>query len=79
MRKKKPSKPNPNANQSGAGKLGKWLFEDDGPTMRDLDKNNYSCCTLHGHKTDAVHSGMYMPVPHDHEAWQVGKDAKINS
>ena len=33
MRKKKPSKSNPTAIQSGAGKLGKWLFEDVGPTM----------------------------------------------
>ena len=22
---------------------------------------------------------MYMPAPHDHEEWQAGKDAKLNS
>ena len=33
-RKKTPGKSNPAATQSGAGKLGKWLFEDVGPTMR---------------------------------------------
>ena len=78
MRKKKPSKPNPAANQSGVRKLGKWLFEDVGPTMRGPDKKNYAWCPLHGCKTDRVHSSMYMPETHDHEEWQAGKDAKIN-
>ena len=65
-RKKKPSKSNPAATQSGAGKLGKWLFEDVGPTMSGPDKKNYAWCHLHGRKMDGVHSGMYMPAPHDH-------------
>ena len=77
--KKKPSKSNPAATQSGAGKLSKWLFEDVGPTMRGPDKKNYAWCHIHGRKTDGVHSGMYMPVPHDHEAWKAAKDAKQNS
>ena len=42
MRKKKPSKPKPTANQSGAGKLGKWLFEDVRPTLRGPDKKYYA-------------------------------------
>ena len=66
-RKKKPSNPKPAANKSGAGKLGKWLFEDVGPTLSGPDKNNYAWCPLHGHNTDRVHSGMYMPSPHDHK------------
>ena len=78
-RKKKPSKPNPAANPSGAGKLGKWLFEDVGPTLCDPDKKNYAWCPLHGHKTEGLHNGMYMPASHNHEAWQAGKDAKLNS
>ena len=78
-RKKNPSKPNPASNQSGAGKLGKWLFKDFGPTMRGPNKKNYAWCPLRGCKTDEVHSGMYMPAPHDHESWQAGKDAKLNS
>ena len=78
-RKKKPSNSNPAATQSGAGKLGKWLFEDVGPTIRGPDKKNYAWCPLHGRKTDGVHSGMYMPAPHNHKAWQAVKDAKLNS
>ena len=78
-RKKKPNKPNPAANQSGAGKLGKWLFEYFGPTMRGPDKTNYAWCPLHGRKIDGVHSSMYMLAPHDPEAWQAGKYAKLNS
>ena len=73
-RKKKSRKSNPAATQSGAGKLGKWLFEDVGPTMRVPKNKNYEWCPLHGRKTDGVHSGMYMPVPHNHEAWKAGKD-----
>ena len=76
--KKNPSKSNPAATQNGAGKLSKWLFEDVGPTMRGPEKKNYAWCPLHGRKTDGVHSGMYMPAPHDHRAWKAGKDAKIN-
>ena len=53
-RRKKPSKPKPAANQSGAGNLGKWLFEAE-------------WCPLHGRETDGVHRGMYMSMPHDHE------------
>ena len=41
-RKKKPSKSNPAATQSRAGKLGKWLFEDVGPTMRGPNNKNYA-------------------------------------
>ena len=78
-RKKKPSKSNPAATQIGAMKLGKWLFEDVGPSMRGPDMKNYASCPLHRRKTDGVHSSMYMPAPHDHEAWQAGKDAKLNS
>ena len=77
-RKKKPSKSNPAATQRGARKLGRWIFEDVGPTMRGPDKKNYAWCPLHGHKTDGVHNGMYMPAPHNHEVWQAGKDAKLN-
>ena len=66
-RKKKPRNSNPAANQSGDGKLGKWLFEDVRPTLRGPDKKNYAWCPLNGRKTDGVHSGMYMPAPHDHE------------
>ena len=77
-RKKKPSKSNPAATQSGAGKLSKWLFENVGPTMHGPDKNNYAGCHIHGRKTDGVHSGMYMPAPHNHEAWKAAKDAKQN-
>ena len=77
-RKKNPSKSNPAATQSGAGKLSKWLFEDVGPTMRGPDKKNYAWCHLRGRKTDGVHSGMYTPAPHDHEAWKAAKDAKQN-
>ena len=77
--KKKPSKSNPAATQSGARKIGKWLFEDVVPTMRGPDKKNYAWCPLHGRKTDGVHSGMYMPAPHNHKAWQAVKDAKLNS
>ena len=77
-RKKNPSKPNPSANQGGAGNLGKWIFKDFGPTLRGPDKNNYAWCPIHGRKTDGVHSGMYMPAPHDHEEWQARKDAKLN-
>ena len=65
--KKKPRNPNPTANQSGTRKLGKWLFKDVGPTLRGPDKKNYALCPLHGRKTDGVHSGMYMPAPHDHK------------
>ena len=43
------------------------------------DKENYTWCHLHGRKTDGLHSGMYMPAPHNHEAWQAGKDTKQNS
>ena len=68
-RKKKPSKSNPAATQSRAGKIGKWLFEDFGPTMRGPDKKNYAWCYLHGRKTGGLHSGMYMPAPYKHEAW----------
>ena len=75
-RKKMPSKPNPTATQSGAGKLGTWLFKDSRPTMRGPDKKNHAWCHLHGCKTDGVHSGMYMPAPHDHGAWKAAKDAK---
>ena len=64
MHKKNTSKPNPAANQSGAGKLIKWLFEDIGPTLRGPDKKNYSWYPLHGRKTYRVRSSMYMPVPH---------------
>ena len=39
-RKKNPIKSNPDATQSGAGKLGKWIFEDVGTTMRGPDKKN---------------------------------------
>ena len=39
-RKKKPRNPNPDANQSGAGNIGKWLFEDVGPKLRSPDKKN---------------------------------------
>ena len=77
-RNKKPRKPNPAANQSGDGKLGKWIFEDFGPTLRVPDKKNYAWCPIHERKTDGVHSGMYMPAPHDHEEWKAGKDAKLN-
>ena len=77
-RKKKPSKPNPAANQSGARKLGKWLFEDVGPTLHGPDKKNYAWFPLYGRKIDGVHSGMYMPAPHDHKEWQAGKDANLN-
>ena len=77
-RKNKPSKPNPSANQSGSGKLGKWLFEDFGPTLRGPDKKNYAWRPLYGRKTDRVHSGMYMPAPHDNKEWQTSKDAKLN-
>ena len=66
-RRKNPSKPKPAANHSGAGKLGKWLFEDVGPTLRGLDKKNYAWCPIHKHKTYRVHSGMYMPAPHDNK------------
>ena len=79
MRKKKPSKPKPAVNQSGARKLGKWLFEDVRPTMRGPTKKNYLRCPLHGRKIDGVHSSMYMPAPHDHKEWQASKDAKLNS
>ena len=41
-RKKNPIKPNPTANQSVAGKLGKWLFEDVGITMCGPNKKNYA-------------------------------------
>ena len=51
-RKNNPSNPNPAANQSGAGKIGKWLFEDVGPTLCGPDKENYACCPLYGRKTD---------------------------
>ena len=78
MRKKKPSKSNPAATQSGAGNLSKWLFEDVGPTMRVSDKNNYAWCRLHRRKTDGVHRGMYMPAPHDHKAWKAAKNRKQN-
>ena len=47
--------------------------------MRGPNNNNYAWSPLHGRKTDGVHSGMYMPAPHDHEAWKAGKDAKLNS
>ena len=47
--------------------------------MRGPDKKNYAWCPLHGRKTDGVHNGMYMPAPHNHEVWQAGKDAKLNS
>ena len=50
--RKKPSKPKPAANQSGAGKLGKWLFEDVGPTLRGPNKKNYAWYPLNGCKTD---------------------------
>ena len=78
-RKKKPSKSNPAATQSGTGKLGKWLFEDVGPTMRGPDKKNYEWRHLHGRKTDRVHIFIYIPAPHDHESWKAAKDAKQNS
>ena len=78
-RKKKLSKPNPAANQSGAGKLVKRLFEYVRPTMRSPEKKNYAWCPIHGRKTDGVHIGMYMPAPDEHEAWQAGKYAKLNS
>ena len=77
--KKKPRNSNPAATQSGAAKLGKWLFEDVGTTSCGPKKKNYAWCPLHGRKTDRVHSGMYMTAPHDHEACQAGKDANINS
>ena len=66
-RNKKPRIINPAANQSGARKLGKWLFEDVRPTLRGPDKKNYAWCPLHGRKADGVHSSMYMQAPHDHE------------
>ena len=47
--------------------------------MRGPDKKNYAWCILHGCKTNGVNSGVYMPAPHDHESWQAGKDAKLNS
>ena len=75
-RKKNPSKSNPASTQSKAGKLSKWLFEDVGPTMRGPDKKNYAWCHLHGRKIDGVHSGMYMPEPHNHKAWKASEDAK---
>ena len=78
-RKKNPSNSNPPSTQSGSRKLSKWLFEDVGPTIRGPDKKNYACYHLHGRKTDGVRSGMYMPAPHDHEAWKSAKDAKQNS
>ena len=39
-RKNNPINSNPAATQSGAGKLGKWIFEDVGTTMRGPDKKN---------------------------------------
>ena len=45
--KKNPSKSNPTATQSGAGKLSKWLFEDVGPRMCGPNKKNYAWCHLH--------------------------------
>ena len=77
--KKNPIKSNPAATQNRAGKLGKWLFEDVGPTMHVPDKKNYAWYPLHGRKTDGVQSGMYIPEPHNHAAWQAGKDAKKKS
>ena len=77
-RKKNPIKSNPAATQSGAGKLSKWLFEDFVPTMCGPDKKNYAWCHFHGRKTNGVHSGMYMPAPHKHEAWKAAKDTKKN-
>ena len=77
--RKKPSKPKPAVNQSGAGKLGKWLFEDVWPMLRVPNKKNYACFPLYGRKIDGVHSSIYMPTPHYHEEWQASKDAKLNS
>ena len=78
-RKKKPSNSNQAATQSRARKLSKWIFEDVGPTMRGPDKKNYAWCHIHERKTDGLPSGMYMPAPHNHEAWKASKDAKQNS
>ena len=78
-RRKKPSNPKPAANQSGSGNLGKWLFEDVGPKLRGPNRKNYAWCPLHGREIDRVHSGMYMPLPHDHKEWQSSKDSKLNS
>ena len=39
-RKNNPSNSDPTATQSGVGKLGKWLFENVGPTIRGPDNNN---------------------------------------
>ena len=74
--KKNPRKSNPTATHSGAGKLSKCLFEDFRHTLCGPKKKNYAWCHLHGRKTDGVHSGMYMPAPHNHEALKSAKDAK---
>ena len=63
-RKTRPHKP-----ESGSARpnLGKWLFNNIGPTLRGPDKKDYAWCAHHGRVTNGVHSGMYMPAPHIHD------------
>ena len=74
----KKAKPKPSKTPTGTGrpKLGKWVFENVGQSFTGPDGNDYDWCEHHGRMTDGVHSGMYMPAPHDHEQWQANKDTK---
>ena len=43
-----------------------------------MDKVKYVWCPDHGRKRDHGKSGMYMPEPHDHNAWQLKRDKATN-
>ena len=73
------SKPLKTETGTGKPKLGEWVIENVRPSLHGPDGNDCHWCAHHGRMANGVHSGMYMPAPHDHEEWQSNKDTKSTS
>ena len=79
---KKAFQKTPNADGKSKGgyqnPLPDWRITNKGPTFTH-DGTKYDWCPHHGPKnrsSDKKSSGMYMPNPHDHDAWAASKKAK---
>ena len=60
----------------GKTPLEQWRFTKEGK-YKTVKGVTYEWCPLHGHKdANGNMSGMYMPAPHDHAAWQKARDEK---
>ena len=54
-----------------------WQITKKGPTIQHPEKDiKMEWCPHHTSKCGEV-NGMYMPAPHDHEAWRAAKDKRI--